>query len=878
MIIYNDRGEVLLDIVVDDESFAYSELCGDDYVKLQFSLTSYVELPVGAYIVYNGVRYTLIMPDNITKHHSRDIEYTVIFEAPQSLMGLYVVSNIVDGRVNFSLTGTPQEHLQLIVDVLNERDRGWSVGACITGAAKTITYNKINCYDALQLIAQEFDTEYETIDKSISLGKVLYHGDSPLPLSYGNGNGFLGGVRRTNWDSAKSLWAVYAEGSERNIDASKYGSGTLHLPKQQTIRYDGNYFEDEELYDEAKSVEYVTDIYGNSVRRIISIGNRAEGTLDCTEIYPSRVGKVTSVVVVSEKDNSYDIIDSMIPASLDYRECQVADKEMTIVFQSGMLAGREFSVVEYKHAERRFLLSPRAYDGVVMPNESYCPHIGDEYAVFGIALPDAYICDNVSKSGASWDMLRKCVRYLYDNEKPQYSFAGDIDSQWAKENWMAVQPYCRIGAEISFSDAQFNPAPTVLRVVSVKQYINDIYRLELGLGQRPIQRNLRRGLNWMRQDVSDLRNNNKANKRDIDRTLLDITAFKAWKDKQGEALEGVEASAAIKIYKQQLAEIEAEFVSIEGIVAVLIVKPAEWLLYLDAYKVYSAKLKEVLKLKNPDSINVSGFDEARATYIDTRDKLKKAINYQDALASQVALYDREIVNVKSQREAILQEWANLLGNLWVLADSTGTGLADADGVALYVYDPAAETTTQYKRYDIAASAYIAKIRSMIASLDFSEDSEYKQLRDDYYREYSLIKTMISQGRVNRFDSIDVTLGGYNDKINQSQKLSAIAIVTANKTWISGDVGSTITRTSLLDTLEGVTIEKDAYAAIYPVDVPRPPEYVPYDRAAYAFANMLGTILGSTTGKTWTVTSGFVTTRNNYLNARDALREYELTKQ
>lgn len=364
----------------------------------------------------------------------------------------------------------------------------------------------------------------------------------------------------------------------------------------------------------------------------------------------------------------------------------------------------------------------------------------------------------------------------------------------------------------------------------------------------------------------------------VDSLIEEITALKNWRDKQDEVLEGVEASAAIKIFKQQLAEIEAEFASIEEMVYAMPVKPAEWLLYLDAYKVYSAKLKEVLKLKNPDSINVSGFDGARATYIDTRDKLKKAINYQDVKASQVALYSKEIVSVESQRETILQEWANLLAKLGVLADSTGTGLVDKDGAALYVYDSAGETTTEYERYSASANAYISKLRAMIAALDFNENDEYKQLRKDYYREYSLIKTMISQGRVNRFDSIDVTLGGYNDKIGLSQKLSAIAIVTANKTEISSAAGKPIMRSSLLDTLEGVTIEKDAYAAIYPVNVPRPAEYVRYEQAADVFANRLRAILNSTSGKTWTVTSEFVTLRDAYLNARDALREYELTKQ
>lgn len=878
MIIYNDKGIELLNVDVDDASYAYSELCGDSQVKVLFSLAEYVSIPTGSYIEYEGVQYTLLSPASITKAHTRSFDYVLLFEAPQSLMGLYIVRNLVDGRVNFTLTATPQEHLQLIVDNLNQRDNGWLKGSCIVAKEKTINYNKISCYDALKLIADEFESEFEVVDKRVSIGKVVYYENTPIMLSYGNGNGFVSGVTRQNLDNSKSLAAIYPEGSERNIDSSKYGSMTLLLPKSALILYDGLHFEGEVGYDGSRAIAYFTDARGLSVYRDTSIGNKAEGTLDCTEIYPSRVGKVTSVIEVSAKDNLYDVIDVSIPKALDYQACRIAGEEMIIAFQSGMLAGREFVVAEYKHAERRFIITPRTYDGETMPSANYPISIGDEYAVFGIALPDAYICDNASKSGASWDMLRKCVRYLYDNEQPRYSFKGDIDAIWAENNWDAVNPYFRVGASVKFMDAQIQVEPVKLRVTSVKTPLNSPYNIELSLGERAIERMSQRRMSLMQQDVANLRNNDKANKRDIDRTLLDITAFKTWKDKQEEALEGVEASAAIKIYKQQLAEIEAEFASIEGIVATLIVKPAEWLLYLDAYKFYSAKLNEVLKLKNPDSINVSGFDEARATYIDTRDKLKKAISYTDALASQVALYDREIVNVESQREAILQEWANLLGKLWVLADSTGTGLVDKDGVALYVYDSTAETTTQYERYSAAANAYIYMLRAMIASLDFNENDEYKQLRKDYYREYSLIKTMISQGRVNRFDSIDVTLGGYNDKIRLSQKLSAIAIVTANKTEISSAAGKTIMRSSLLDTYEGISVEMEMYALTYPPLGAQPAEYKAYERAATSFLSRIKNIIESTTTKTWTVTSDFVQLRTAYQDTRDYLREYELIKQ
>ena len=91
---------------------------------------------------------------------------------------------------------------------------------------------------------------------------------------------------------------------------------------------------------------------------------------------------------------------------------------MTLIFQSGMLAGKEFDV-KYKHDERRFEIVPQEYDGVTMPNETFKPKSGengDTYAIFGIMLPSDYICNNTEKTGASWDMFRAAAKALYECE------------------------------------------------------------------------------------------------------------------------------------------------------------------------------------------------------------------------------------------------------------------------------------------------------------------------------------------------------------------------------------------------------------------------------------------------------------------------------
>ena len=96
------------------------------------------------------------------------------------------------------------------------------------------------CWAVLGRLAEEFDTEFEIVGKTINLRKVEYYKDAPLKLSYGKGNGFLPGVGRANQGDNLPVEILYVQGGERNIDYSAYGSQTLLLPKSQELEYQGD--------------------------------------------------------------------------------------------------------------------------------------------------------------------------------------------------------------------------------------------------------------------------------------------------------------------------------------------------------------------------------------------------------------------------------------------------------------------------------------------------------------------------------------------------------------------------------------------------------------------------------------------------------------
>ena len=513
MIIYNNAGSKVLEIEVDDNSYRNRVVMGDHSLTLYYSLPEHVEIPVGSYCEFQGETFTLKRPENFKMKHKRLFEYTVLFDPPEANAKVWKFRNPVDGRLKFSLTVKPHEHLQMFVDNMNRRDKGWTVGECIDGVETLIAYDHDFCIDALTRMASTFKTEYEFTGKRVSLRKIEYNKSNPLPLSYGCGNGFKPGVGRSNTGDNPPTEILFVQGGTDNIDPSKYGSSELLLPKNQTLAYDGEHFEDEDGFIAKNARRYVVDEAGLSIRRDDKqLSSLAEDSLDCSEIYPKRVGTVSTVVAVDEKNNFYDIVDTSIPSSLDYEECLIAGETMTVVFQTGMLAGREFEVKYYHNAvkgkvARRFEIVPADIDGQTMPNATFSPKAGDKYAVFKCMLPSAYICDNATKTGASWDMFRAAAKYLFDNEDLKFTFTGELDGIWSKKDWVNIGGRIKLGGYIRFSDNQFQKDGVLVRITGIKDYINKPHSPVIELSNTTVSGSVSSTLNDLKSEeviVDDL--------------------------------------------------------------------------------------------------------------------------------------------------------------------------------------------------------------------------------------------------------------------------------------------------------------------------------------------------------------------------------------
>lgn len=466
-----------LDILPTDESYRYRSIMGEHTLTLYFSLPTYTDIPTGAWCEFQGERYTLNQPAKVVKHNTHHFEYTLTMDSEGANLKNYKFRNPNDKTLKFPFTASPRYHIQILVDCLNSspsfgggQGEDWQVGNCIEASEKLISYNHNNCLEALDMIAKAFETEYEIIGKTIHLHKVEYFKDNPLPLQYGKGKGFKTGVSRTTEQSR--ITRLYVQGGERNIDRSKYGNKELLLPKSQEYVYEG--------------VTFVSDDKGLSIAIKNALNNSFinEQSLDLSHIYPKRKGRVSAVFEVDKAKHFYDFTDTSIPQALNFWDMRINGEKMLIYFESGMLSGREFEVSKYDHTQKRFQLVPKEEDGTTMPNDIFKPAIGDEYSVYNMQMPNAYICDNATQSGASWEMMKEACKYLYENRADLFTFTGDLDGIWAKKHWANVGGRLKMGAYIHFSDTEFQRTPVAIRIVGLKEYVNNPYSPQIELSNK----------------------------------------------------------------------------------------------------------------------------------------------------------------------------------------------------------------------------------------------------------------------------------------------------------------------------------------------------------------------------------------------------------
>lgn len=461
-----DGREILRDMM-DDSSYRIKAVMGDNKLFLNFSADHPVIIPLYSRAYFKGERYTLLDEQKFTKvgmeHHAYRLELESFagYLRTQTYEYFDQLKVVGDPESDFSLIAKPLVFIQLLVDNMNLKDAegGWKVGTVIDAPEQLIDFKDMWCWDVLPYLAGKFKTEFEVDGKTVHFRKVEKRKDNPLPLAYGYEKGLTGGIERTNYKSR--VGRLKLKSSDRNIDQSTYGSKTLKMPKNRTIAY--------------KGVEYVTDSTGTKLERrvpLIKAPIVPEETLDLTAVYPKYEGTATEIITIDDSKSLYEFIDSAL--EIDFSKQVIAGETMTVIFQTGQVAGQEFDV-EYIHKDRRFRIKPITKNGINYPQGALVPAVGDTYAVFHMRLPQEYI------TAAEEEVLQLMVEYLYENEQPQFSYKIPLNPIYTKRRWEEMGEYMDIGMMIRFSEPQYLAEPVDIRVTQVREYLHRPYSPEITL-------------------------------------------------------------------------------------------------------------------------------------------------------------------------------------------------------------------------------------------------------------------------------------------------------------------------------------------------------------------------------------------------------------
>ena len=534
------------ELPIADSSYRFSEIMGDDNVVVNFSLPVWFEFPIGCRVNVENTEYTLFEIAKPTQQNRRWYDYSLTFEAPKKWLEHYKFRNHVDGRLNFTLTAQPQEFLDHICRNMNMREGGneWTVGDCIVSTEKTQSFSHNTLLEALNAVAQLFETEWEIVGKTISLKKVEYNKDLPLGnsyndgkgLTYGKGNGFLPSITR-ELSGEKAVDQLWVEGGDRNIDSSEYvinqqHSSKLRLPSNKTFVYipsdgqpdsNGNISRghiikgadwlamtqaQRNLYPD--NLPVMTDIDGFGITRAKVhnntfvknfINNGYEESLESTDVYPHKVLYVATAECVDEEKRFWDITvktadGSPIP---NYNNCLIGGETVTMIFNSGMLAGKEFNIANQGTETQpiviknnKIKIQPADIDGIVMPDKpsahggtGYEPRVDDEFGIFHVMLPQQYVEE------AEMELLLNACEYLYKHGDVEVQFSATFDPIWAKKNWEGIHGLIRLGGYVKYYDEDMTHGVSkLMRILSIKTYLNNPHSPEITLSNSSVSQSV----------------------------------------------------------------------------------------------------------------------------------------------------------------------------------------------------------------------------------------------------------------------------------------------------------------------------------------------------------------------------------------------------
>lgn len=503
--IYNQSGGLKLTVPVTSSSTWNLELMSENALSLSFTVPACVPLQVNDYITLEGVRFSVKKEYKPRKKNSQEYRYSVKFYAPIHDAQQVIYLHLTDGQYEpqFSLDGSPREHLQKWVDNMNRiyGEERWRIGDVIDAPDGNIEYNNTTCWDALASMAETFSTEWWSDGFYINLCRC--ERGERVELGYMQGLASL--TQTENSDDVKFFTRLIPLGSTRNIDRSRYGFSRLQLP------------------DRAKYVDRNTD-YGlyEHVEEDAFAG-----------IFPHYTGTVSSVRSQERTGNDgkpftvyYFKDEGMEFDPCDY---EIAGLVKQLSFQSGELNGRDFEANYHSESKEWEIINTYPDEDTQLPGGNLIPHAGDKYIPWNFRMPEAY------EKQAEQDYKAAVDDFLSSYSEDTTKYGGDTDYTYIEKHSVPL----RLGQSVRLLSEEYFPGSGYRDTRMTKVTL----KLE-NLSMAAVECTNRVGKGWKRSLESNLNGLQYVVGGLLDRSVIEV--LKSWDNREASEYNVFSALRAIK--------------------------------------------------------------------------------------------------------------------------------------------------------------------------------------------------------------------------------------------------------------------------------------------------------------------------------------------
>lgn len=503
--IYNQSGGLKLTVPVTSSSTWNLELMSENALSLSFTVPACVPLQVNDYITLEGVRFSVKKEYKPRKKNSQEYRYSVKFYAPIHDAQQVIYLHLTDGQYEpqFSLDGSPREHLQKWVDNMNRiyGEERWRIGDVIDAPDGNIEYNNTTCWDALASIAETFSTEWWSDGFYINLCRC----ERGERVELGYMQGLVSLTQTENSDDVKFFTRLIPLGSTRNIDRSRYGFSRLQLPdRARYVDRNTGYG----LYEHVEEDAFA-GIFPHYTGTISSVRSQERTGND---------GKPFTVYYFKDEGMEFD--------PCDY---EIAGLVKQLSFQSGELNGRDFEANYHSESKEWEIINTYPDEDTQLPGGNLIPHAGDKYIPWNFRMPEAY------EKQAEQDYKAAVDDFLSSYSEDTTKYGGDTDYTYIEKHSIPL----RLGQSVRLLSEEYFPSSGYrdTRMTKVTRKLENLSMAAVECTNRVgkgWKRSLESNLNGLQYVVGGL----------LDRSVIEV--LKSWDNREASEYNVFSALRAIK--------------------------------------------------------------------------------------------------------------------------------------------------------------------------------------------------------------------------------------------------------------------------------------------------------------------------------------------